>query len=274
MVNRQASSASASWRCRALSSWSSAISGATTSRTRCASRRSATGSCSAAQTDQVCLGVAAVLDRQRVDTLDDHHRLLLGHLSGGHRVPDRLVVVVQGVRELQAALGVAFGLPGRRWPSRRRCRWRRGSRRGRGGRPGVATRSSSSVTRCRSAAREVRVSASSVWLRDQQPRSASSSSSAWNRGDRAATGCASGSPNTVAIQGILASGTDTPGPGMRAFPGSRWRSISKVSGAAMSVVSTSSTSGRDHRVKPWSRHSLAGARCSTTGVNPWSRRRP
>ncbi len=37
-------------------------------------------------TDQVGLGVAAVLDRQRVDTLHDHHGLLLGHLAGGHRV--------------------------------------------------------------------------------------------------------------------------------------------------------------------------------------------
>ena len=64
------------------------------------------------QTDQVGFGLRAVLDRQRVDALDDHHRLVLGHLSGGHRVPDRLVVAVQRVRELQAALGVAFGLPG------------------------------------------------------------------------------------------------------------------------------------------------------------------
>ena len=112
IVNRHASSASASWRCSALSSWSSAISGATTSRTCWASRRSATGSCAAAQTDQVGLGLAAVLDRQRVDTRDDHRGLLLGHLSGGHRVPDRFVVVVQGVGQGEAAFGVAFGLPG------------------------------------------------------------------------------------------------------------------------------------------------------------------
>ena len=38
------------------------------------------------------------------------------------------------------------------------------------------------------------------------------SRSAWNRATAAATGCASGSPNTVAIQGILASSTDSPGP--------------------------------------------------------------
>ena len=62
--------------------------------------------------DQVRLRVGAVLDRQRVDTLDDHHGLLLGHLAGGHRVPDRLVVAVQEVRQLEAALGVPLGLAG------------------------------------------------------------------------------------------------------------------------------------------------------------------
>ena len=64
------------------------------------------------QADQVGFGVAAVLDRERVDTLHDHDRLVLGHLSGGHRVPHRLVVAVQRVRELQATFGVPFGLPG------------------------------------------------------------------------------------------------------------------------------------------------------------------
>ena len=78
--------------------------------------------------------VAAVLDRQRVDTLDDHHRLLLGDGAGGHRVPDRLVVAVQGVREVQAAFGVAFGLPGGVGPVGCWCRRRRLGRRGRGGR--------------------------------------------------------------------------------------------------------------------------------------------
>ena len=62
--------------------------------------------------DQMGFGLPPVLDRQRVDALDDHHGLFLGDLSGGHRVLDRLVVVVQGVREVQAALGVPFGLPG------------------------------------------------------------------------------------------------------------------------------------------------------------------
>ena len=242
MVNRQASSASASWRCRALSSWASAISGATTSRTRCASRRSATGSCSAWPADQVCLGVAAVLDRQRVHTLDDHHGLFFGHLPGGHRVPDRFVVVVQGVGEVQAALGVPFGLPGRRWPSSCSCRRRRPSAPRSRRSAWRATRSSSSVTRLRSAPREVRESASSGPVRDQQPTSARWSSSVWIRGDSGRDRVRPGSSNTVAIQGILASGTDTPGPRMRHFR-HRWRSISKVSGAAMSVVSTSSTSG-------------------------------
>jgi dihydrofolate reductase len=60
----------------------------------------------------VGLGLAAVLDRQRVDTLDDHEGLVLGHLAGGHRVPDRFVVVVQRGGQGEAAFGVAFGLPG------------------------------------------------------------------------------------------------------------------------------------------------------------------
>ena len=50
------------------------------------------------QTDQVGLGLPAVLDRHRVDTLDDHRGLLLGDGAGGRRVPDRFVVTVQGVR--------------------------------------------------------------------------------------------------------------------------------------------------------------------------------
>ena len=75
-----------------------------------------------------------------------------------------------------------------------------------------ATRSSSSPSRCRNAATEARVSASSVSLIDHSRGSPSSSRSAWNRATRAATGCASGSPNTVAIQGILASSTDSHAP--------------------------------------------------------------
>ncbi len=204
------------------------------------------------QADQVGLGVAAVLDRQRVDTLDDHHRLLLGDLPGGHRVPDRLVVVVQGVRELQAALGVPFGLPGRVGPVGCRCRWRRpraeveavglvGDAELELGDLGAAARPGRSGCR---PARSV--------ARDHSPRSASWSRSAWNRGDADVTGCASGSPNTVAIQGILASSTDSPGPGMGYF-GQLWRSISK---ACWSL-----------RCR-WSRHPLAGARCSTSGAPP------
>ena len=62
--------------------------------------------------DQVGFRRGAVLDRERVDALDDHHRLVFGDVAGGHRVPDRLVVVVQRVRELEAAFGVPFGLAG------------------------------------------------------------------------------------------------------------------------------------------------------------------
>lgn len=58
------------------------------------------------------LGLGSVLDRQRVDTLHDHDRLVFGDLAGGHRVPDGFVVVVQRVREGEAAFGVACGLPG------------------------------------------------------------------------------------------------------------------------------------------------------------------
>ena len=62
------------------------------------------------------LGLRAVLDWQRVDALDDDRGLVFGDLAGGHRVPDRFVVTVQGVGEVQATLGVAFGLPGRVGP--------------------------------------------------------------------------------------------------------------------------------------------------------------
>ncbi len=106
--------------------------------------------------DQVRLRLGAVLDRERVDTLDDHHGLLFGDVAGGHRVPDRLVVAVQGVRELEAALRVPLGLPGGVGPqaavsvapavaprSRRSAWW--------------ACRSSSSVIWCRSRASAVRL---------------------------------------------------------------------------------------------------------------------
>ena len=49
------------------------------------------------QTDQLGLGLPAVLDRQRVDARDDHRGLLLGDGAGGHRVMDRYLVVLQGV---------------------------------------------------------------------------------------------------------------------------------------------------------------------------------
>ena len=39
------------------------------------------------QADQVRFGVAAVLDRERLDALHDHHGLFLRDLAGGHRVP-------------------------------------------------------------------------------------------------------------------------------------------------------------------------------------------
>ena len=197
--------------------------------------------------DQVRLGVAAVLDRERVDTLDDHHRLLLGHVAGGHRVPDRLVVAVQRVRELEATFGVAFGLPGGVGPP--------------GGGVGGAglgaevevvglvwrRRSSSSVSRCRSAATEARVSASSVCAHRPESGVPSWSRSAWNRATRAATGCASGSPNTVAIQGILARP-----PTSRAGNGAFRAAVEKYSrksgsGALDVVVST----GWDRRGRWW-----------------------
>ena len=50
-------------------------------------------------TDQMVFCLPAVLDREGVDTLHDHRRLVFGERAGGHRVPDRFVVVVQGVRE-------------------------------------------------------------------------------------------------------------------------------------------------------------------------------
>ena len=56
------------------------------------------------QTDQMGFGLRAVLDRQRLDTLDDHGGLLLGHLSGGHRVPDRFVVAVSALARARRRL--------------------------------------------------------------------------------------------------------------------------------------------------------------------------
>ena len=217
MVNRQASSARASWRCRAFSSWASAISGATTSRTRCASRRSATGSCSLARP------IRWVSASRRCSTGSASTPLTITTAcssetcAGGHRVPDRLVVVVQGVRELQAALGVPFGLPGRVGPVAARVG---GTGLGAEVEPvGVVGERELELgdLRARSCARAVRGGQVSASRRDQQPRSATSSSRRGSGGDRDVTGCASGSPNTVAIQGILASTTDSSGPGTGAF---------------------------------------------------------
>ena len=161
--------------------------------------------------DQVRLRLGAVLDRERVDTLDDHDRLLFGDVAGGHRVPDRLVVAVQGVRELKATLGVPLGLEGLVGPVGCRCRWRRPRRPGRGvgvvgdpelelGDPVPQRGQRGKVSASVSLGQSTRVVGPRRWSR-----------SAWRRrpgSDRVA----SGSPNTVAIQGILASATDNPGP--------------------------------------------------------------
>ena len=202
--------------------------------------------------------------------------------SSRRRFASRLVCRV--VLAHQAAVSVAPWFA----PRSRRSAW-------------LATRSSSSASRCRNAATEARVSASSVSLIDQSRGSPSWSRSAWNRATRAATGCASGSPNTVAIQGILASTTDSPGPRTGVLPAcgqvfsecfwsGRCRGLDKLDqrGVALdhrsdSATATATYPGADRDPAPylsrrcafpppddlqprgWSRHSLAGARCSTTG---------
>ena len=290
MVNRQASSASASWRCRALSSCSSAISGATTSSTRCASRRSATGSCSAAHPIR-CASASRRCSTGNASTpltitaacSSDTCPAAIASRTGSwswsracasssRRFASRLVCRVALAQWLPVSAAPASA------PRSRRSAW-------------WATRSSSSVTRLRSAPREVRESASSGPVRDQQPTSVRWSSSVWIRATAAAIGCASGAPNTVAIQGILASGTDTPGPGMRAFPASvekhfqsflerrcrwsrqarpagRWRSRqARPAGRWRSRQARPAGRWRSRQARPAGKRSLvpfADARCSTT----------
>ncbi len=179
------------------------------------------------QADQVGLGVAAVLDRQRVDTLHDHGGLFLRHLPGGHRVPDRLVVVVQGVGELQAALGVPFGLPGLVRPVAARVG---GTGRGAEVEPvgvvGVAELELGDLVPQLRPGR-------SGWSRSRRP----GGSTARGRRPRAAagrrrrswtsTGCCPVSSNAVVIQGILASTTDSFGPGKPGHSGQTGERVSR-----------------------------------------------
>ena len=76
-----------------------------------------------------------------------------------------------------------------------------------------AWRSSSSVIWCRSCARAVRLVAVSAAGRVHSPRSAMSCSSWATAAIVDVTGCCPVSSNAVVIQGILASTTDSPGPG-------------------------------------------------------------
>ncbi len=87
-----------------------------------------------------------------------------------------------------------------------------------------AWRSSSSVIWCRSWARAVRLASVSAGRRVHSPRSATSCSCWVTAAIVDVTGCCPVSSNAVVIQGILASATDNPGPGMR-HSGQLWRSI-------------------------------------------------
>ncbi len=80
---------------------------------------------------------------------------------------------------------------------------------------------------CRSWARAVRLVSVSAGRRVHSPRSATSCSCWVMAAIVDVTGCCPVSSNAVVIQGILASTTDSPGPGMRHFR-QLWRSISKV----------------------------------------------
>ena len=275
MVNRQASSASASWRCRALSSCSSAISGATTSRTWCASRRSATGSCSAAQADQVGLGVAAVLDRQRVDTLDDHHRLLLGDAgrrpsrpgpargrgparcaSSRRRLASRLVCRVGWPSRLPVSAA-----PGSAPRSRRSAWW--------------AWRSSSSVIWCRSCGQGGQVGLGLGRAQGPQPEVGDLVQLLGDGGDRGRDRVLPGVVECRCHTGNSGIDHRQSRPWNRAFGPACGEVFRDVSGALDVVVSTSSTTGVRRRSRDgagvfpqppphantWSRRPLVEKRC-------------
>ena len=192
--------------------------------------------------------LAAVLDRERVDTLDDHHGLVFGDVAGGHRVPDRLVVAVQGVRELEAAFGVPLGLPGRRWPSSCRCRWHRASAPRSRRSAWWAWRSSSSVIWCRSAAPRRRCQVESrCRLGDQGPRvpEVGRRRAAVGRrrrsvaGDRVLLRCRR---MPLSYREFWHRPPTIPGPEPASVPGCG-QLLQTVSGALVVVVSTSSTTG-------------------------------
>ena len=160
--------------------------------------------------DQVGFGVAAVLDRERVDTLDDHHRLLLGH--AGRRPSRPGPARGRGPARWRARGGASRPAwsGGSGWPTRlpvsaapwlaprsRRSAW-------------WAWRSSSSVIWCRSWARAVRLVSVSAGRRVHSPRSATSCSCWETAAIVDVTGCCPVSSNAVVIQGILASTTDSP----------------------------------------------------------------
>ena len=269
--------------------------------------------------DQVRLGVAAVLDRQRVHTLDDHRGLFFGDLPGGHRVPDRLVVVVQGVREVEASFGVAFGLPGGVGP--------------------VAAGVGGAVVRAEVEPVGV-AGVAELELGDLVPQLRQGGQVGLGLGGREGPqpevrdlvqqlGDGGDRGRDRVLSGVVECRCHTGNSGIRpptvlvlewGIPGSCGEVFRKASGAVDVVVSTSSTSGsgRSRQARPagtrspetalapppppavpepgvdrhpapylspslrhfppapatalyWSRHSLAGARCSTTGGTPWSR---
>ena len=163
--------------------------------------------------DQVGLGVAAVLDRQRVDALHDHHRLLLRHLCRRPSRPGPARGRGPGRARAPGGAWRPVWSAGSGWPSSCSCRRRR-LRAPRSSRSAWwAWRSSSSVIWCRSWARAVRLASVSAGRRVHSPRSATSCSSWVTAAIVDVTGCCPVSSNAVVIQGILASGTDSPGPG-------------------------------------------------------------